>query len=231
MTYPIELGSLTGKVFGEWSVGERVEDSSHPTYYCTCSCGESGKVRSYHLLIGDSTRCGKCRSRLPRPKGRLTVTGTCRAGHSIAVVGIAPGGTCRLCRWEAYVKRTYDITAEEYLAIYQIQNGKCAICGRPLALPSAFGMIGSKEDDGRTEVDHKHVPKKVKPQPTKRSTVRGLLCGGRYAGCNAKLGHVDNPIWLQAAATYLLNPPAQQLLKESETRNTGEDLERDNDVR
>ena len=41
------------------------------------------------------------------------------------------------------------------------------------------------------------------------ASVRGLLCAGRYAGCNRKLGSIDNIIWLKNSTTYLEHPPAQ----------------------
>lgn len=43
-------------------------------------------------------------------------------------------------------------------------------------------------------------------------SVRGLLCPGRYAGCNRLLGHVDDTIWLEKALAYLKNPPARGIL-------------------
>lgn len=208
------VGSLTGKTFGQWIVGEQVD--SHPTYLCTCVCGNTGNVRGSHLQNGQSTRCKTCRSKLPRPTLRFDVNGgtkhTCKRGHVITVVGTAKSGMCQMCRWGTYILREYGLTIEEYQALYELQGGKCAICGRKLALNRAFGE--SDPDAVRAEIDHKHIPKKTKPQPSKRSTVRGLLCGGRYAGCNRKLGHVDNPAWLKAAAEYLSNPPAQRLRKD-----------------
>ena len=208
---------LSGETFGKWTVGGAGNSrDSHSTYLCTCECGTMQSVRGDQLIKGVSTGCRKCGSRKPKPNARIAVIGECRAGHSIAMVGVAPSGMCKLCRWESYVRRTYDLTADLYVAIYREQDGKCAICGGTLALPPAFGIAGSKEYEKRAEVDHKHIPKKVKPQPPKRDTVRGLLCGGRYAGCNAKLGHVDDPVWLKAAAAYLLDPPAQRILNKKE---------------
>jgi hypothetical protein len=44
-------------------------------------------------------------------------------------------------------------------------------------------------------------------------SVRGLLCAGRYAGCNRKLGRIDDPIWLDRLSAYLKNPPAKKILQ------------------
>lgn len=45
-----------------------------------------------------------------------------------------------------------------------------------------------------------------------RHSVRGILCGGKFAGCNRKLGRIDKPDWLRAVLAYLKNPPARQYL-------------------
>ena len=78
--------------------------------------------------------------------------------------------------------------------MWKYQNGQCAICGKDLKTT-------------RVEIDHKHGTKLPK-----RQTVRGLLCGGRYAGCNRKLGRLDNEAWLAAALRYVTNPPALLVL-------------------
>ena len=49
-----------------------------------------------------------------------------------------------------------------------------------------------------------------------RKSVRGVLCGGRYAGCNRRLGRIDNIPWLQAVLGYLQNPPAQRVLRKDQ---------------
>lgn len=102
---------------------------------------------------------------------------------------------------EAYLKRTYGITISEWLAIWEVQGRVCAACKRPLLYGAHKGL--------RAEVDHDH---KVRER---RASVRGLLCGGRYAGCNRKLGRVDNVQWLKNMAEYLSNPPAQQVLRKN----------------
>ena len=75
------------------------------------------------------------------------------------------------------LKRRYGITLEQYEAMLESQNGKCAICkgdcltGRNLA------------------VDHDHETGKV----------RGLLC----SKCNQGLGQLNNIELLQRAIDYL----------------------------
>jgi hypothetical protein len=100
---------------------------------------------------------------------------------------------------EAYLKRTYGITLEEYEAIGEEQEWKCAACQRPLRHGKHAGF--------RAETDHDH---KIKDR---RKAVRGLLCGGRYAGCNRKLGRVDSLSWIRNILQYLADPPAQRVLR------------------
>jgi hypothetical protein len=108
---------------------------------------------------------------------------------------------------EAYLKRTYGITIADYEALYAHQGGVCAICRRKLRPPNSPYTRG-KKDGLRAEVDHNHHLR------DKRKSVRGLLCGGRYAGCNRKLGRIDNVQWVRNIVAYLENPPAQQVLKD-----------------
>lgn len=201
---PRRVTSLTGQQINGWTVGEELPRVAgrHIMYSCTCLCGEVHSVDYYHLKNGYSKSCKTC------IKKRV-----CRKGHDTLFCGREENYKCKLCRVEGHLRRTYDLSLEEYLQLYRKQGGKCAICGRTLLLNEAFNLVIEDEEATRAEVDHEHVAKKIKPQPPKRDLVRGLLCGGRYAGCNAKLGHVDNVEWLEAAVVYLKNPPAQQIRK------------------
>ena len=83
------------------------------------------------------------------------------------------------------LKRAYGIDILEYMAMYEQQGGKCAICG---TRKESFST-----DKGRNEtlvVDHCHDKKHV----------RALLC----ATCNKGLGHFfDKKSLLQKAVEYL----------------------------
>lgn len=197
-----KIPSLSGKVFGNWTVKEEYPRAlnEHIYYKCICACGNEGRVDHYHLLNEASTGCKNC------IKKKI-----CKKGHDTLFCGREENYKCKLCRVEGHIRRTYGLSLDDYKDLYVLQKGLCAICSRPLLLNAAFGIVPAEGDATRAEVDHKHIPKKEKPQPEKRSTVRGLLCGGRYAGCNAKLGHVDNILWLQAAVKYLSDPPANQV--------------------
>jgi len=43
-------------------------------------------------------------------------------------------------------------------------------------------------------------------------SVRGLLCPGRYTGCNRLMGRVDRIDWLKKVLVYLENPPAHSII-------------------
>jgi len=77
------------------------------------------------------------------------------------------------------LKRKYGITPEDYNALYEKQNGCCAICGRH---QSKFKY--SLNVDHNSETGH----------------IRGLLC----SGCNPGLGHFEkDPELLIKAYHYL----------------------------
>lgn len=79
----------------------------------------------------------------------------------------------------AYLKKSYGITLEEWGVMFEKQNGRCAICG-----------ISSQEFWHSLCVDHDH----------KTGRVRGLLC----RRCNAALGNLQDDVSvLQKAIVYL----------------------------
>jgi hypothetical protein len=133
-------------------------------------------------------------------------------------------------RMDLYLRRKYDITLEERNQILKEQDYRCACCGR---------LFDGKT---RMEVDHEHFKVLAERQlfhswkawvgeraplfaytkkraielakrDALRSSVRGILCGGRYAGCNRKLGRIDNIPWMQKCLAYLQDPPARRVLK------------------
>jgi len=55
------LTNLKGKIFGSWTVGERVPSKGgHVMWISTCSCGNVREVRGDNLLEGRSTQCKQC---------------------------------------------------------------------------------------------------------------------------------------------------------------------------
>ena len=57
------LIDLTGRVFGTWTVLNRVESKTtkHVQYLARCACGTESVVKSQHLREGNSKSCFKCR--------------------------------------------------------------------------------------------------------------------------------------------------------------------------
>ena len=83
-------------------------------------------------------------------------------------------------RW--YLKDSYGITIEEYVSMFNAQNGCCAICDKQTAL--------NAKGSARLAVDHSH----------KTGKVRGLLC----MECNQALGKFkDSTEILRKALGYL----------------------------
>jgi hypothetical protein len=80
-------------------------------------------------------------------------------------------------------KRKYNLTHDQYMAMFQQQNGLCAICGKAETLKKKSGEVRS------LAVDHCHVTNKV----------RGLLC----FMCNTKLKGLEDEGFRKAASAYL----------------------------
>jgi hypothetical protein len=79
----------------------------------------------------------------------------------------------------AYYKRKYGITLEDYNRMFEEQGGRCAICGTHQC---ATGRA--------LAVDHDH----------KTGKVRGLLC----QACNTAIGKLnDDPELIHKAADYV----------------------------
>lgn len=143
----------------------------------------------------------------------------------------------------SYLLRQYGITLEERGLIIAEQGGRC-ICGRPLegdcrlevdhehfkvqcmrAEGSVFDQIGLNNKGWYASTRFfkapfwaktKEAAIKLAKKASRRASVRGVLCGGRFAGCNRKLGRLDDPKWLGSARNYILDPPARRILKTTE---------------
>lgn len=134
--------------------------------------------------------CKDCKAEGVTGKRKPALT---RAGNPV------PGNRCvthhrarrsqaRDSAWERRLMQVYGITAEQYWAIYELQQGCCYLCRR---------ATGARK---RLSVDHDHVS----------GMVRGLLC----SPCNRDvLGHLrDDPEAFQRGIDYLVHPPALRAL-------------------
>lgn len=199
------IQDLHGQRFGKWLVVSQLNRRAKNGgiyWLCKCDCGTEQEVSSTSLISGRSRSCR-------RANDCASTKLKCIHGHSVVDLGRTPSGSCRACVRDKRLKREYEISYQEYQDIYSMQQGKCAICGRELNL-NYIGKQGWGRGS-RVEVDHKHSK-----ELNKRDSVRGLLCGGRWVGCNRKLGKVDNEVWLRNALNYITNPPAQKVLKKSQ---------------
>ena len=135
------------------------------------------------------------------------------------------------------LQNTYGITLAQYNAILAAQGGKCAVCGRPATDFTVslnvdhkhFKVIAALNKGGEhpykweahTGVGRGYVLcygktkdeaiKVCKKEAMPRS-VRGLLCPGRYSGCNRLMGRIDKIDWLENVIAYLKDPPARKVL-------------------
>jgi hypothetical protein len=101
------------------------------------------------------------------------------------------------------VAKRYEITAELYTALYEAQEGRCALC-----------RIATGKTK-RLAVDHDHDAAKLHDHPVDagcRLCIRGLLCGR----CN-RYGVPLNILAVARAVEYLRNPPARRVLINAET--------------
>jgi len=139
-------------------------------------------------------RCTSCKQLLPldrfywardkrRPEGQTRKQGRCIQ-------------CCKTdARW-AQLQNKYGILKQDYIALHEAQNGRCAICGSD---KPAKGQVF-------LHVDHNHDT----------GEVRGLLC----AKCNIGIGHLnEDPDLLIAAALYLMDTSEWSLEVNSEKRH------------
>lgn len=89
----------------------------------------------------------------------------------------------------------YNLTSEQYWAVYAAQNGRCAICKKSRGLSKSLS------------VDHDHA---CCDGPTScGNCVRSLCC----VTCNRFLGHIGDSIEIaQSIVDYLIYPPGRKVL-------------------
>lgn len=143
-------------------------------------------------------------------------------------------------RMDSYLRRQYDISLEERNLILKEQDNKCACCGRKFDgntrmevdhehfkvrarrsneydidpkgwYATAYNRTGTIEYINWAKM--KKAAIKLAKRAALRGSVRGVLCGGRYAGCNRKIGRIDDVPWMERVIAYLKNPPAKRILR------------------
>jgi hypothetical protein len=111
----------------------------------------------------------------------------CAGCQSLVPRFYTSGSRCSACSSEsahgAMIERTYSLTADQYAALLELQDGRCAVCR-------------AKPKTVRLAVDHDH----------RSGRTRGLLC----SKCNHELlgaAH-DSLELLENAVAYIKEPPA-----------------------
>lgn len=101
-------------------------------------------------------------------------------------------GTCKVCRTSnkknikrQNIKNKYGITLDDFIAMYEQQDGRCAICDKEVEVYTTRDKVNEAAN-----IDHCHVT----------GQVRAILCNH----CNTGLGKfLDSPELLLKAAAYL----------------------------
>lgn len=135
---------------------------------------------SQRIPYNKLTGCSRCRI-VKDPQEFAQGQRVCRTCQS-AYHKIHYAGKGKLQAREGHLRRSYQLSSEQYDELVKKQNGKCAICKN---LPSGRGKSG-----GKLNVDHDHLT----------GELRKLLCWH----CNRLLGSAfDNPEILRNAVQYL----------------------------
>jgi hypothetical protein len=157
---------LTGNKYNRLEVIEKVgkHASGNYIYLCECDCGNTVEVRGGSLTSGNTQSCG-CYS-ADNARDRWLIHGESSKDNYIY-------------HREKHLQRKYGLSYDEYLAMIDAQDGKCAICSYE---------FGQKQGDAHVDHDHK------------TGEVRGILCNI----CNRGLGYFkDNEQSLINAANYI----------------------------
>ena len=136
---------------------------------------EHGVVLSEHSVGFWNVQCKHC------DEVHIYDTRSVKASaHNKKCLAKAPHNKLYDDRYDGILRRTYGITLDNYNAMYEAQNGLCAICGKP-----------DEVEGRRLAVDHNHDT----------GQVRALLCGN----CNRGLGNFqDDTNMLVKATRYLI---------------------------
>lgn len=150
--------------------------------------------RTRYKSTNDLYRCYGCNELFPAGQ----ITREKKRGHYLDSGWCSPCNTSRQMAWRErnathYKYRSakiglskYGLSVDDYIELYELQSGKCAVCGKE---KRSRLEIGTKRQDV-LHVDHCHTT----------GQVRGLLC----KECNHAIGlFKDDPQTLRAAASYL----------------------------
>lgn len=136
-------------------------------------------------------------------------------------------------------RKAYRITLGTYNEIGETQGWRCGACGRhqseftvslnvdhehfKITLSRIMGEDLKPAWRAETHIRFRdaYLAREAKTQKAAKAalkdvalplSIRGLLCPGRYTGCNRLLGRVDNPEMLRNFLAYLEKCPAHQTI-------------------
>lgn len=122
-------------------------------------------------------RCSRCKNWLSEDK--FGPNGTAKDGLS---------SDCLRCRDDRHLRKSFNITIDQYEQMLEAQGGVCAICR------------GKNRNGWSLAVDHDHSCCSGTTSCGKPSCIRGILC----TLCNQGIGFMrDNPGLMETAADYL----------------------------
>ena len=129
----------------------------------------------------DTKKCTKCKKVKPLSAfskhasckgGRHSQCKECRSAHVKAKYAgngdAKQAATNRQRRFAYLLRHNWNMTIDDYMRMFDAQNGVCAICGQPELTKHNNGQVR------RLAVDHDHTT----------GAIRGLLCNN----CNNMLG-------------------------------------------
>jgi hypothetical protein len=143
-----------------------------------CSkCGEDKDVCEFRerpsLKRGYHSWCKECERKANRKRNAFKP-------KSIRVNKVKDPDNIKLSAKKRMLKHRYSLEYDEYMRMYESQNGECGICGDEKILGGHGGLL----------IDHCH----------ENNNVRGLLC----TNCNSGLGKFKDDITiLSRAINYL----------------------------
>jgi hypothetical protein len=129
----------------------------------------------------------------------------CAGCQSVIPLVYCSGSRCKACARRgarlSHVERTYEISREEYEALYRWQGGRCFVCGR-------------REKSRSLAVDHDHVT----------GAVRGLLCSDQTFGCNVTLRRLlDDVRAAERLVAYAVETPLARMRSGAEPWQYGDE--------
>ncbi len=130
-----------------------------------------------HDTVGPNARTLKNRCRLCYERRLKENSAKAKIRYTTLTEQIRQKNKC----WKGYgiyISKGVFFSTIDYDRAYQIQQGKCKLCG-----------IHNTEFKRNFSVDHDH----------ETGMFRSLLCNK----CNLKLGYIEDVVWFNAAMTYL----------------------------